>query len=92
MDKIKTLRKLIDEIDNQLLDLLKSRMDIVVEIGNVKKDNNIEVIDEKREQEVFDRLVSKAREKGIKPEVVKKVWKSLLEVSYEIEGEKHGNN
>lgn len=92
MDKLKVLRKLIDEIDNQLLDLIKSRMDIVVEIGNVKKDNNVEVVDEKREQEIYDRLVSKAKEKGVKPEIMKKVWKSLLEISYEIEGEKHGNS
>lgn len=92
MDKLNSLRKLIDEIDNKLLDLIKSRMEIVVEIGNVKKDNNAEVVDEKREQEIYDRLVSKAKEKGVKPEVVKKVWKSLLEISYDIEGEKHGNS
>ncbi len=91
MDKLKTLRKLIDEIDNQLLDLIKSRIDVVVEIGSVKKDNNAEVVDEKREEEIYKRLVAKAEEKGIKPEIVKKVWKSLLEISYEIEGEKDGN-
>lgn len=92
MDTIKNLRRIIDKIDEQILDLIKSRMEIVVEIGEVKKHNDIDVVDEKREEEIYNRLVAKAEEKGIKPEVVKKVWKSLLEISYDIEGEKNGNS
>ena len=92
MNTIKNLRKIIDEIDNQLLDLIKSRMEVVIEIGQVKKQNNSEVVDEKREEEIFNRLAAKAAEKGVKPEIVKKVWKSLLEISYDIEGGKDGNS
>ncbi len=92
MDKLKMLRKLIDDIDNQLLDLVKSRMDVVVEIGNVKTENNVEVVDKEREEQIYVRLLAKAKEKGVKPEVVKKVWKSLLEISYEIEGGKNGKS
>ena len=92
MDTIENLRKVIDAIDEQILDLIKSRMDVVAEIGNVKKENHMEVVDEKREEEIYNRLVEKAQEKGVKPEVVKKVWKSLLEISYDIEGGKNGNS
>lgn len=92
MDTIKNLRKIIDEIDSQILDLIKSRIEVVVEIGEAKKQNNIDVIDEKREQEIYDRLIEKAKQKGVKPELVKKVWKLLLETSYDIERGKNGNS
>lgn len=85
MNQLSNLRKIIDAIDEQILDLIKSRIEVVVEIGEVKKENNIDVKDEKREEEIYNRLVEKAKEKDIKPEAVKKVWKSLLEISYEIE-------
>lgn len=92
MSTIKDLRTIIDKIDDQILDLLKSRIDVVLEIGEVKKQNNSEVVDEEREKQIYDRLVKKAAEKGIKPEAVRKVWKSLLEISYEVEGGKNGNS
>lgn len=92
MGQLTSLRKLIDKIDEQILDLIKSRIDVVVEIGQVKKQTNSEVIDEKREEEIYNRLVAKAAERGVRPEVVKKVWKSLLEISYEVEGDKNENS
>ena len=91
MSQLNNLRKVIDQIDEQILDLIKSRIDVVVEIGEIKKENNSEIVDEKREGEIYGRLVKKAAEKGIKPSVVKKVWKALIEISYEVEGGKNGN-
>lgn len=92
MDTIKNLRKIIDVIDEQILDLIKSRMEVVIEIGNAKKETKSEVIDETRELEIYKRLMGKAEEKGIDPVVVKKVWKLLIEAAYEAEGSKDGNS
>jgi chorismate mutase len=92
MDTIKNLRKIIDAIDDQILDLIKSRMEVVVEIGNVKKATNAEVVDELRELEIYKRLAEKATERGIDPAVVKKIWKLLIESAYEAEGGKNGNS
>jgi len=92
MDTIKSLRKIIDAIDEQILDLIKSRMEVVIEIGNAKKATKTEVVDESRELEIYQRLVEKASQKGIDPVVVKKVWKLLIEAAYEAEGGKNGNS
>lgn len=91
MNQLNNLRKIIDAIDEQILDLIKSRIDVVIEIGQVKKETKSQVVDEIREEEIYNRLVAKASEKGVKPEVVKKVWKALMEISYDIEGGKNGN-
>lgn len=88
MKELINLRKIIDSIDEQILDLIGSRIDVVIEIGQIKKRNSSKIVDKKREQEIYNRLVSKAEKKGLKPEVIKKIWKSLLEISYEAEGRK----
>lgn len=92
MKKISDLRLKINEVDEELLDLIIERLRIVQEIGQVKKENGVGIIDENREKEILDRLIAKADEKGINPDVVRKIWRVLMEISYEIEGEKNGNS
>lgn len=92
MDTIKNLRKIIDAIDEQILDLIKSRIEVVIEIGNAKKATKAEVVDQTRELEIYKRLIDKAEEKGIDPAVVKNIWKLLIEASYEAEGGKNENS
>lgn len=92
MDTIKNLRKIIDTIDDQILDLIKSRLDVVVEIGLAKKELNADIVDESRELEIYKRLMEKAEKKGITPDVVKKIWRLLIESAYEAEGGKNGKS
>lgn len=91
MQKIKDLRLKIDEIDEKLLELIVKRLKTVKEIGKVKRENGIVVIDKDREKEIMDKLTKKAKNSGINPEVIKKVWKVLMKISYELEG-KNGNS
>lgn len=88
MDQINNLRNLIDTIDEQLLELINSRADLVKEIGEIKKRNNLSIIDKNREAEIFEKIVSKAREKGLDENAVKKIWENLIDISYKIEGGK----
>lgn len=91
MQKIKDLRLKIDEIDKNLLDLFIERLQVVKEIGEVKQKNGIGIIDDGREQKVLSNLVERAKNKGVNPEVVRKLWKVLMEISYELE-KKNGNS
>ena len=53
MEKLLQLRENIDNIDNQILNLLKKRFEIVKKVKNVKKDNNLPILDSKREEKIF---------------------------------------
>lgn len=54
---IEKLRRNIDKIDAELIDILAKRMRIVEEIGHYKKDNNIAVLQIRRwRQMIIDRL------------------------------------
>lgn len=92
MDEINKLRGEIDKIDQELLDLIVRRIELVRAIGAVKKNEGIEVIDEEREKEIFNRLTTLAGEKGIDPDIVKKIWNVLIKISYEIEGVRDENS
>jgi monofunctional chorismate mutase len=52
---IEKLRKEIDLIDERILELLRKRMRISVEIGRMKREKGIPIYDERREAEVLER-------------------------------------
>lgn len=61
-------RQRIDEIDEQILDLLAERADIVKDVIRTKVENQLPVFIPEREQQKSDAFKKLAEEKGIKPE------------------------
>jgi len=55
---IATLRQSIDEIDDQILALVGRRLAAAREIGRIKQQNEITVVDNRRESEIYQRLLS----------------------------------
>ena len=49
MNNLDKHRKEIDKIDDNIIELLEQRFNLVVEIGQYKKENNLPVFDAKRE-------------------------------------------
>ena len=57
MDKqILELRQQIDDLDEEIIQLLKKRMGISKEVGKLKEKLDIPVEDKNREDEIIDRL------------------------------------
>ena len=63
MRDLKEIRKDIDKIDNQLIELFKQRMDCARDVGIYKQANNIPVFNEGRENEILDEIEEALREK-----------------------------
>ncbi len=51
---LESLRKQIDQIDHEMMNLFKKRMNVSAQIGEYKKLNALPVFDEKREKELLD--------------------------------------
>ena len=64
MRDLKEIRKDIDKIDNQLIELFKQRMDCARDVGIYKQANNIPVLNEGRENEILDAVEKKGGEYG----------------------------
>ena len=61
MDKqILELRQQIDDLDKDIIQLLKKRMGISKEVGKLKEKLDIPVEDKNREDEIIDRLTKQA--------------------------------
>ncbi len=73
---MKRFRKKIDEIDEEIVKLLNERAKAALEIGIFKKENNKNIIDFRREQDVIANILSNSE--GIIPE------KDLLNIYREI--------
>lgn len=81
------LRKEIDSIDAQLLELLKSRMKVSEKIGEYKFKNNITILQTRRYDEVMNKRKAQADKVGLNPEFVLKVYEHIHEESVECQNE-----
>ena len=56
MNKLESFRKRIDAIDDQLIQLLNQRMDVVKEVGDFKRSSNTAIYKPEREKAILQRL------------------------------------
>ena len=56
---IAELRQAIDEIDEKILDLINQRLSLANQIGEFKKQGDIQIRDSEREKEILNRLLGK---------------------------------
>jgi len=82
---IDELREEINEVDEQLVKILAKRMDIVKEIGKLKKENNLSALDEKRWQEVLERALENAEKHTVSEDLIKKIYEKIHATALEIE-------
>ncbi len=47
------IREQITEIDNKIIKLLEQRFELCKRVGEIKRANNLPILDEKREQEIL---------------------------------------
>jgi shikimate dehydrogenase len=55
---IATLRRQIDELDDQILALIQRRLSSARAIGQIKQHTGVTVVDSRREREIYQRLIS----------------------------------
>ena len=74
MEKLNNIRKKIDKIDNNILDLLEERSILAKEVVLAKKNKNI--FNPLREEKLIKKLVSKTN--FLKPEYIEDIWRLLI--------------
>lgn len=81
--KMTKLRANIDVLDNNLLELLGKRMKVADQIGQVKKDANVAVLQHSRWNEILEKMVKEGSNKGLTEEFVTKLFKAIHQESIE---------
>ena len=75
------LRAQINVVDGQLVDLLGKRMKVADQIGSLKKDKNVAVLQSKRWNEILGNMVLEGEGKGLSEEFVLKMFKAIHQES-----------
>ena len=81
MEKILSLRRKIDEIDEQILRFLKERVGVCRSVGKTKREHGIPVRDYEREDELYANVMRMASELGLNPQRVKAVYREIIAMS-----------
>jgi monofunctional chorismate mutase len=74
--ELKNLRKEIDAIDDEIIKLLEKRFELISLIKKIKSENNLEVFDQERENEILNKI-SNAN--------TKELYQELLRISKKIQ-------
>jgi chorismate mutase len=65
------IRQKITSLDTELLHLLNERMEIAKSIAEYKQEHSLSIIDEKREQEILQKI----------PEAYRGFWDVIMDIS-----------
>jgi chorismate mutase/prephenate dehydratase len=84
MSEISELRKDIDTIDDAILDLLSKRMEIVNQIGIIKRGSNSLIYHPDREKEIIDRLINRNKGK-LSASAIEAIFLEVFGVSRNLE-------
>jgi chorismate mutase len=80
-NKLNTLRTQIDVIDASLLESLSKRMKVANEIGELKKDHNVAVLQSKRWNEILGKMILDGDERGLSEEFILRIFKAIHQES-----------
>ena len=83
--EIKNLRYEIDKLDQRILKLLKQRIHVTEKIGKIKKSTSSDILDTKRESEIFSNLLQAGENLQIRDDFIVSLWRQIIEYSYKVQ-------
>ena len=84
--ELRRYRAAIDRIDNRLVRLLKKRLAMVKQVGRMKRERGMAVIQPEREGEILAR-VGRAASNTETRDYLDALYRALFKASYRVEGE-----
>ena len=79
--KMIKLRADIDITDSKLLEILGKRMKVADQIGALKKEKNIAVLQSKRWNEILEKMIVEGEDKGLSEEFILRLFKAIHQES-----------
>ena len=76
-NKLKLARSKVDQLDLKILDLIKKRTQIVKYMLSLKKFRK-EIVDHKRNNEIFKKIKNKSIKNGIDPKITRRIWQAMI--------------
>lgn len=77
-DKLDSIRKLLDKTDKTIVEALAKRQELVREISELKIDDESDIRDTQREEELLDKITKLAREAGLDRYFAEQLFKDII--------------
>jgi chorismate mutase len=87
INQLEELREKIDDLDRELLEILATRLRVIAQIGEYKKDNNVAVLQLERWKEISQTRPEWAKSMQINSDYVYELYKIIHEESIRIQTE-----
>jgi chorismate mutase len=81
LQQLSKLRVKIDDYDSKLLDVIGQRMKVAEDIGGLKKAKNVAVLQNKRWNEILERMVKEGSQRGLSEEFIVQFFKAIHQES-----------
>ena len=85
--ELSEIRGHLDRLDHALLTILAERMAFIPKVAKYKKKNNIVRYQPEREKQIFETKEELAKKLNVNPELVKKIFETIIEDAHRIEKE-----
>lgn len=85
--QLEELRKVIDDIDAELLEKFLQRMQLVEQIGEYKQENNVTILQLERWKEILNSRVQRGKEIGLKEDFIRKLLQLIHKESIRMQTE-----
>lgn len=79
---LEKLRDLIDGVDQQLLHLLRKRLDLVAQVGAVKHAAGVPIYAPQREASMLAKRRDEAQKMNVSPQLIEDILRRLMRESY----------
>jgi chorismate mutase len=79
--RLSKMRTQIDEFDGKLLEILAKRMKVADQIGALKKEKNVAILQNNRWNEILGRMILDGESKGLSEEFILKIFKAIHQES-----------
>ena len=76
-NRITLARNKVDQIDQKIFNLIKKRTQIIKYILSLKKFKK-EIVDHKRNNEIFKKIKNKSIKNGIDPKITTRIWNAMI--------------
>ena len=81
INELENLRIKIDNADSQILDIIGNRMKVSEEIGKIKKNQNVAILQSARWNDILEKMISDGKEKGLSEDFILKMFKAIHQES-----------
>ncbi len=83
LNKLAFYREQINQLDDELLKLLSERMKIAQEIGRIKNEKSVAVLQTGRWQEIMQKALDKGQKLGLSEKFIDRIFKAIHQESIE---------